>query len=239
MRKKKTIIPVQCTRNPCKSWNDESTGIPDAQVEPYIPDGCQVVFMGTVTPQEGIDNGYFYSSSKNLFWEFMDNAFISIGCSNPDFEGLKDGLIKNKTNSEPKRSQEKVIIRNEFHDKFASKDLPWKIAVCDIIKSCEVKDVSSTDDKDIISVNEYYWLNPISYHKTIKIIVANSRQVITYCKRVGLIPPKTKEKTINPLIRLFDCSNGLKVYLVPSPSGNSKLTKAKKEDTWKHAFASI
>lgn len=196
--------------------------------------------MGTVTPQEGIENGYFYSSSKNKFWEFMDNAFKSIGFSNTGFKNLEKDLIKNKTNKKPTRSQGKVKIRNKFHDKFASKDLPWKITVCDIIKSCKVKNKNSPDDKDIITVNEYYWLNPVScFSRSIKIIVANSRKVITYCKRVGLIPPRTKGKIIYPLVLLYDCSNGLKVYLVPSPFGNSKLTKAKKEDTWKHAFASI
>lgn len=54
MHKKKTIANLKpYTRNPCKSWNEESIGIPGAQEEPYIPDGPKLFLWERLRLKKG------------------------------------------------------------------------------------------------------------------------------------------------------------------------------------------
>jgi hypothetical protein len=203
-------------RNPCSQWKDE----------PFIPDGCQVVLMGTITTKEGIKNGYFYSSKNNHFWELLDAALHQAGYSS-SFTNLKTQLLENK---KPKNG-----IRKEFHD--AYEKLPGKMAVCDILESCSFSPAESSSDADIIKGTETYtWPKLFSTHKDIKFFVVNSWKAIRYCRKAKLIPWGTK---FDKKTRSYHCNNGIEVCYVPSPSNRCTKPPDEKIADWSKTLSSI
>jgi G:T/U-mismatch repair DNA glycosylase len=203
-------------RNPCSHWKGE----------PFIPDDCRVVLMGTITTEEGISNGYYYSAKNNHFWEILDGALHQVGC-NSSFADLKAKLMDSKNAKED--------IRKEFHDTYEK--LPGKMAVCDILESCSFCPANSSSDDDIINGTETYnWPKPLAACKNLKFIVANSWKVIRYCRKAKLIPWGTK---FNSATKSYHCNNGIEVCYVPSPSNRCTRPLGEKIADWSKTLSYI
>jgi G:T/U-mismatch repair DNA glycosylase len=88
-------------RNPCSHWKGE----------PFIPDDCRVVLMGTITTEEGISNGYYYSAKNNHFWEILDGALHQVGC-NSSFADLKAKLMDSKNAKKTFEKSSTIPMKN-------------------------------------------------------------------------------------------------------------------------------
>lgn len=218
------IGPFFNPRDPCAFWKNH---------EPYFPKGCEVIFMGTITTVEGMKKGYFYFSDNNQFWNIMDAAFKAIGYSRTGFVSLKISVSKTAHQ-----------IRSDFHKKYNDLHIvPWKMAVCDIIKNCYFDPPSSSSDNDIVKYNtiNYYWPHPIDYLKSLKAIVANSWATIKFCKKSGLIPRGTIINKNHPWCLIKTGANkDLKIFYVPSPSPrNTSMKYVDKVKAWAKVLKSI
>jgi hypothetical protein len=184
--------------------------------------------MGTITPTRGINNGYFYSSEKNDFWELVDYVLEQAGFPHP-FNALKT-----KLNHAPETN--KQDIRNEFHNNFTltnDKNKTIKIAVCDILKSCFSAKPESALDKNISNTGyQFNWSDPLESDKSLKFILANSYTAIRYCVEAGLIIENNHDGS-------YKCDNGITLFYVPSPSKRSTKPLCAKKAEWNTVFSKV
>ena len=88
------------------------------------------IIIGTLTPPEGMANGYYYSSSKNKVFGIIDMCFDDGGV----LTNLKKKLIKNKKDASLLKQIEEYLQKN-------------RLAFIDIInRAVRVKNSSKDDD---------------------------------------------------------------------------------------------
>ena len=134
----------------CKSFNQLSMDL-------IRNNDIRYLIVGTLTPPEGIENGYFYTASKNKMFKYIDLSF-------------HDGLYLEQQKNNPKEI--KNILRKR------------QVAFIDVINEAIVSKVSSRDD-DILSYTLDYdrFKEIFSKNQKIKIAV-NSKNAEVGFKQI-------------------------------------------------------
>lgn len=116
----------------CNSFNASTNLFLNGVVDSSI----KCVIVGTLTPEEGRNNGYFYSSPKNVTMKILDNYFKSNFCKFADFA--------QKLNNNKKDKNIIDAIKDELTHN--------KIAFLDVIKDA-IASKKSASDKEIKEFN--------------------------------------------------------------------------------------
>lgn len=114
------------------------------------------LIVGTLTPPEGRENKYFYTSSKNKMFEYIDIAF-----SDNNFS------LTNLKNSKKIEDIEKILIER-------------KIAFLDVIEKAIASKTSSSDDDIISYVLDYKAFEEIKKYPNIKIAVNSKNAQVAF-----------------------------------------------------------
>ena len=130
---KEDVLKISSPQNyvHCTSFNNNS----------IFDEHTKVVICGTLTPQKGRVNGFFYLSPANPMFEILDSFFKSINVKT-DFVKIKNKLIKNP-------NCEKYI--NELQAEL----LKHKIALMDVVENAIASNKIASDD-EIICFNLDY-----------------------------------------------------------------------------------
>lgn len=130
----------------------------------------EILIVGTMTPPNGIKNGYFYSSKYNNLYNKLDKIYNSL------FNGkqvISESFVTLKNELMEKEVVEKSLIINNIQTKIEDKHF----AFFDVIKSCERRYEQSYLDKDLINITydkETYFKNK----KNLKLIIFTSKNAM-------------------------------------------------------------
>lgn len=130
-----------------------------------LMDDTEIIIVGTITPTEGMRNGYFYTSPRNRIYGYIDAA-------------RGTSLVKKKTDlmQEPLSKKRKQIIsevKNELKEQ--------KIAFLDVMGSA-IRRKGSHADSDI----KCYTLDYSAFstiQKNVKKVICNSK-LAEYCYNI-------------------------------------------------------
>lgn len=132
----------------------------------------EILIVGTMTPPNGIENGYFYSSIHNNLYSKLDKIYNSLFNEKQmvieSFVTLKKELIE-------KEGKDKELIINKIKTKMEDKHF----AFFDVIKSCERRYEQSYLDKDLINISydkETYFKNK----NNLKLIIFTSKNAMVW-----------------------------------------------------------
>ena len=122
--------------------------------ESCVDANTEILIVGTITPPDGVKNGYFYSARRNKIYGYIDDARRS----NKDekLKELKNGLPLNV-------SEIKRILKEE------------KIAFLDVMKEVVRPDSSLDDDIEEFTLDIEKFQEVFSQYKNIKKVICNSR----------------------------------------------------------------
>ena len=131
----------------------------------------EILIVGTMTPPNGIKNGYFYSSKYNNLYNKLDKIYNSLfngkQVISESFVTLKKELTEKEV--------EKPLIINKIITKLEDKHF----AFFDVIKSCERRYEGSYLDKDLINITfdkEIYFKNK----NNLKLIIFTSKNAMVW-----------------------------------------------------------
>jgi G:T/U-mismatch repair DNA glycosylase len=210
-----------CIRNPCVFWG--WTG-PKSLMQfsaPYIyRTDIKYIFVGTITPPEGIERGFYYTSGYNRFWLWLDLCIPSCWTSKKSgpFSELKEKLANNYNSYKPKTK-----VKNTVANKFLQLLEKHHVAVCDVIKECVFTKDSSSDDNDIARIGIRFWCcelkNAIIKNPKV-VLLANSDKAQEFLERCNFNYwcPQWDPKT--------------QIKRMASPSGRAKLSWNPKGIDW-------
>jgi len=127
---------------------------------PEIDEITKVIIVGTFTPKNGRDNGYFYSSKRNEMYKILDNFFYEVRNIKTKFSEIKNEIVNS-----PKNINKINELKNELKK--------YNIALLDVIDLAVSPDDSASDD-DIEMFNlDYDTFN--KYSRTKAVFICNSR----------------------------------------------------------------
>ena len=207
-----------------KNFNEKST----------IDNETEILILGTITSQKGMEHGYFYTSGKNTLYEILDKVYGS-----DNFSSLKKKII------EAKDEKEKKEFINEMREALKDK----KIAFIDVIKNC-VRHKSKASDDAIWAYNPIDLVDLIQYInctgiKNKKKIFYNSDWIIKILKEIiennnkGIkieIEGSKKEGYKLKYKENEYIENEYILIKLSSPSRNNKVDKDEKIKQWKKAL---
>ena len=190
---------------------------------PVWDEECEILLVGSITAQDGMNKGFYYASSRNQLWELVDYALGLSG--NKSFMALKNKLKEN--HEQYKKDLISVeqfnATKNKVKNDFARLLLDNKIAMCDVFESCYFNGGGSMDQDIILNNNKYPYktykelLTQIINKSKIKQVIVNSRFVETQFKKMGI-------------------QGDYEIKYVVSPSPRRGVI-SKKMQEWKTAFS--
>ena len=101
-----------------------------------------ILFIGTITPPEGMAHGYFYSSSRNKLYLWLSEMFNEDLNDEDSFVYLKRKLICEVSQD----------IKDEVIEKINTKLEKCGIAFFDVVKTADRKKKYSSKDTDLINI---------------------------------------------------------------------------------------
>jgi len=127
---------------------------------PEIDETTKVIIIGTFTPKNGRDNGYYYCSKRNEMYKILDTFFYDVKNIKTRFSEIKAELVEN-----PKNNDKINELKNEFKK--------YNIALLDVLDYAVSPDDSPADD-DIEFFNlDYKTFN--KYKNSKAVFICNSR----------------------------------------------------------------
>lgn len=127
---------------------------------PEINEDTKVIIVGTFTPKNGRDNGYFYSSKRNEMYKILDTFFNEVKNIKTNFSEIKNQIVLSPKN-ENKINELKLQLKK------------YNIALLDVIDLAVSPDDSASDD-DIEMFNLDY--NTFKkYNNSKAVFICNSR----------------------------------------------------------------
>ena len=141
---------------------------------------AKIIIVGTLTPPEGMNNGYYYSSSKNKVFGILDKCLDSEN----KLSKLKKELYLNPKNKDIINSIEKLLF-------------DYKIAFIDIIDNAiRIKNSSKDDDILMFSLDK----KSFEYCNTNQIFICTSKNA-----KDGLMEISQDKKVNIECSKIFVC----------------------------------
>ncbi len=183
----------------------------EAGISPVLLNGgkAKYLFIGSITINEGIEKGFYYTSSHNKFWNLLDGYF-----QNTNFAELK--------------KRPKNLIRKEFEQALKQAN----IAICDIFGKCYFKKENgkiSTQDKDIIHEENGYDTNKfpyITYEDCIKNFLQQNPTVKIF------INGELAWRIFNNWLKVWRMDKDFEPVFIISPSQGARLQEVIKQYCW-------
>lgn len=215
-------------------------------IKPVWNKNSKILFIGSITAKDGIEKGFYYSSSRNQLWELLDFVLQYKRTKTPfsamqssykatksksgfPFSELKQKLMDNSRDYKNAKIKKSVFEkeRTRIQKEIKSQLLKSNIAVCDIFEKCHFKNDTSFDS-DIILNDKYgkgylptYYkseIEKIIEYSNIELIVVNSNFVNKQFSGLGF----------DYLLK----SKGISVVKVCSPSPASRIKLENKFNDW-------
>lgn len=191
---KEDVLKISSPKNyvHCTSFNRNS----------FFDEHTKVVICGTLTPQKGRDNGFFYSSPANSMFEILDSYFKSTN-TQTNFVDIKNKIIKNP-------NCEKYI--NELQTEL----LKHKIALIDVVENAIASNIIASDDEIIcfnldyctfakVNKNVVYVCNSRNAEYALKLIAKHNNQSmkIEFAPQIWRKSKQLKQQRWNDVLKKY------------------------------------
>ena len=166
-------------------------------------ENTKVVICGTLTPQKGRNNGFFYSSPTNPMFEILDTFFESVN-TQTNFVKLKNNLIlnpnyeKNIYELQTELSKHNISLIDVVEHAIAS-----KITASDdeiVCFNLDYQSFAKLKDKDVVFVcnsrNAEYALNLIAKHN-------NQNMKIEFAPQIWRKSKQIKQQRWNDILKKY------------------------------------
>lgn len=204
-------------------------------IKPVFNDNSKVLMIGSITARDGIEKGYYYGSRWNSFWKLLDYVIL-FKENGYDFHALEKKFhktentfvfsnLKEQLNQNYKNNYENhgLFLANlkEIQKKFEQELINRGIAICDIFKTCYVKNNSSLDSDILLNDREHFPFE--TYGDVVRQIICNGNIKAIVCN---------SDFVLNWLGHLNVQSKDIPIIQVISPSTSRRLRLETKFNDW-------